>query len=154
MTRASLLHSNIHIEFSAAAEAVILPGDIHFLCTEEGKGMTDSLEVLPAQVRACPHGCVSEERRQSAGRPLLVVRPGQQLWCTTNARPPVQALLAVERSTGSAMGKGQGDDEEGEAEVEGGRPIGGRKVQPSGARLLAVNLRGTGGAAGGGKLGQ
>src|ERR1700704_6224567 len=46
---------------------------------------TDSLEVLPAQVGACPHGCVSEERRQSAGRPLLVVRPGQQLWCATNA---------------------------------------------------------------------
>jgi len=38
---------------------------------------TDSLEILPAQVGACPHGCVPEERRQPAGRLLLVVRPGQ-----------------------------------------------------------------------------
>ena len=47
-------------------------------------------------------------------------RPVQQLWDATNARPPVQALPAVERSTGPAVGEGQGGDEEGEAEVESG----------------------------------
>ena len=36
-------------------------------------GEADSLEVLPAHVRACPYGCVSEEHGQLAGRPLLVV---------------------------------------------------------------------------------
>jgi len=35
-------------------------------------GEEDALAVLPAQVGACPHGCVPEEHRQPTGRPLLV----------------------------------------------------------------------------------
>jgi len=62
---------------------------------------------------------------KSTGRPLLVVRPGQLLWDAANARPPLQALLAVEGSAGPVVGKDQGGDEEGEAEVASGGPLGG-----------------------------
>jgi len=39
-------------------------------------------------------------------------------WC--DPRPPLQALLAVDRPAGPAVGEGQGGDEEGKAEVESG----------------------------------
>jgi len=54
-----------------------------------------------------------------------VVRPGLHQWYSANEGPPLQALLAVEGSAGPVMGKGQGGDEEGEAEVASGGPLGG-----------------------------
>jgi len=53
-----------------------------YVLREKGKpdegGEANGLEVLSAQVWACPHGRVFGEHGQQAGRPLLVVRPGEQ----------------------------------------------------------------------------
>jgi len=40
-------------------------------------GEADGLQILPAQVWACPNGRVPQEHGQQIGRPLLVVRPGE-----------------------------------------------------------------------------
>jgi len=43
-------------------------------------GEADGLQILPAQVWACPHGRVPQEHEQQTGWPLLVVRPGEHWW--------------------------------------------------------------------------
>ena len=64
---------------------------------------------------------VLEEHEEQTGRPLLVVRPGELQWYSPDERPPLQALLEVERPTGGDVGEAQRGNEEGEAEVARGR---------------------------------
>jgi len=99
-----------------------------YVLREKGKpdpsqgGEANGLEFYQLKSGHALHGRVPEEHGQQTGRPLLVVRPGEQQWYSPDERQPLQALLQVERLTGR---EGQGGDEVGEAVVAHGRPAGG-----------------------------